>query len=126
MNESSIELLVSPSLDQHGRKSYCNRGQLFDGYVGDRPVVERSTQPFCDAARVLLSEGVNPAAWLVMRHAGSATEALRSTVGVAAKLSVSDDRLGKPIFTRWKPRPDGLESSSGDAPMRPIEEPVLG
>jgi hypothetical protein len=61
-------------------------------------VVERSTTLFCDAARVLLAEGVDPVTKLVMRHEGSSHDALRSTVGVAAKLTVTDGTTGKPVF----------------------------
>src|SRR5262249_28747490 len=68
---------------------------------------------FCDAARVLLAEGADPAARFVMRHANSATDAMRSTVGAAAKLTVSDDGGGKPIFKPWSPydRPELHRSS---------------
>ena len=55
------------------------RGQLFDGKVDGRWVVKRSTTPFCDAARVLLAEGVRPETVLVMRHEGSPHDTLRST-----------------------------------------------
>jgi hypothetical protein len=55
-----LVLIVSPSLTPEGGKAYSTRGLLFDGRVGDRFVVKRSTTPFCDAARVLLAEGVRP------------------------------------------------------------------
>jgi hypothetical protein len=32
---------------------------LFDGAIDGRSIVKRSTTPFCDAARVLLAEGVD-------------------------------------------------------------------
>lgn len=61
-------------------------------------------RPFCEGARVLLAEGCDPAARFVMRHDGSTADALRSTVGVAAKLMVEEgDRV--PQFRRWKPSP---------------------
>jgi hypothetical protein len=47
-----------------------------------------STKPFLDAARVLLAEGVDPATVLQMCHEGSATVAMRATVGAAAGLTV--------------------------------------
>jgi hypothetical protein len=47
-----------------------------------------STKPFLDDARVLLAEGADPATVLEMRHDGSATVAMRSTVGTAAGLTV--------------------------------------
>jgi hypothetical protein len=55
MIATTIVLVVSPSLNVDGRKAYSTRGQLFDGKVGDRIVVKRSTTPLCDAARVLLA-----------------------------------------------------------------------
>jgi len=63
-----IVLLVSPSLNVDSRKAYSTRGQLFDAKIDGRFVVRRSTTPFCDAARALLAEGVDPATKLVMRH----------------------------------------------------------
>jgi len=65
--------------------------------------VKRSTTPFCDAARVLLAEGIKPDTVFVMRHANSAADAVPSTVGVAAGLTVADDGGGKPIFRPWSP-----------------------
>ncbi len=49
--------------------------------VDDNLVVKRSTTPFCDAARVLLAEGIKPDTVLIMRHDSSVADALRSTVG---------------------------------------------
>jgi hypothetical protein len=113
---TTIVLTVSPSLNGDGRKAYSTRGQLFDGKIDGRFVVKRSTTPFCDAARVLLAEGVRPEAKLVMRHAGSAADALRSTVGVAAKLTVKDNH-GKPVFKRWQPY-DGRQPMPVTSPVR--------
>ena len=100
---TTIVLTVSPSLNAEDRKAYSTRGQLFDGKVDGRFVVERSTTPFCDAARVLLAEGADPATRFIMRHEGSPHDALRSTVGAAAGLTVADDNGGKPIFRKWSP-----------------------
>jgi len=96
----TIVPILWPSLSPGGRKAYSIRGQLFDGKVGDRFLVRRSTTPFCDAPSVLLTEGVKPDTVFVMRHANSAADALRSTVGVAAELTVSDDGGAKPICQR--------------------------
>jgi hypothetical protein len=111
---TTIVLVVSPSINADGGKAYSTRGQLFDGSVDGRRIVKRSTVPFCDAARALLSDGIKPETTLVMRHASSPSDALRSSVGVASKLAVWDDGLGKPIFGRWKPR----EALAGTSPMR--------
>jgi hypothetical protein len=119
-----VVLVVSPSLNVDGRKAYSTRGQLFDGKVDGRFVVERSTMPFCDGARVLLAEGVDPATKLVMRHAGSVADALRSTIGAAAGLTVADDTGGKPVFRKWSPY-DREGTIPVASPMREMESPAV-
>jgi hypothetical protein len=86
-------------------------------------IVERSTTPFCDAARVLLAEGADPATRFIMRHAGSVADALRSTVGAAAGLTVADDNGGKPIFRKWSPY-DREETIPVASPMRATGRPL--
>jgi hypothetical protein len=61
-----------------------------------------STKPFLDAARRLMDLGFDPSTTLVMRHAGSETECLRTTIGAAAALTVEDTKFG-PEFRQWKP-----------------------
>jgi hypothetical protein len=100
-----------------GPEGLFTRGQLFDGKVDGRSVVKRSTTPFCDAARILLAEGADPVTKIVMRHAGSAADALRSTIGAAAKQTVADDNGGKPIFRQWSPY-DRQETLPVASPMR--------
>jgi hypothetical protein len=78
----------------------AGRGR-FRGSFGGRVLVETSSTPFLDAARVLAGEGGDPATRIVMRHEGQSYDALISTVGAAAKLTVEDD--GAPRFRRWKP-----------------------
>ncbi len=70
-------------------------------------MVERSTTPFCDAARVLLAEGVDPV-----------------TVGTAAGLTVADDTGGKPVFRTWKPY-DAGSAVAVASPMRQNESPAV-
>lgn len=55
-----------------------------------------------------------------MRHDGSAGDALRSTVGVAAGLTVTDaTKDGKPRLMKWQPnRFRALEGVCGSPPMR--------
>jgi hypothetical protein len=100
------------------------RGQLFDGKVDGRWIAKRSTTPFCDAARVLLAEGVRPETVLVMRHEGSPHDALRSTVGAAAGLTVADDNGGKPIFRKWSPY-DREGTIPVASPMREMDSPAV-
>jgi hypothetical protein len=88
-----LALVVSPV----GKGRYA-------AHLGDRCVIASAREPFFAAARVLLAEGVDPGTPLTMRHAGSNTVALRSTVGAAAKLTVrEDDRCG-PKLRLWTPR----------------------
>jgi hypothetical protein len=97
---------------------YCPANST--GYIGERQIVAASRTPFCDGARALLSEGLAvPSDALIMRHAGSAHDALKASVGVAAKLTVEDEsRDGKPRFRPWRPHPKASPSMAGAAPMR--------
>jgi hypothetical protein len=83
--------------------------------------VKRSAQPLLDGARALLAEGTDPAARLTMRHAGSAYDALRSTVGIAAKLTVTDATNGSPRLGQWNSYRPAVSIGS---PMRQNEVAV--
>jgi len=123
---TTIVLVVSPWLNADGRKAYSTRGQLFDGKVDGRFVVKRSPTPFCAAARVLLAEGLDPATKLVMRHEGSTHDALRSTVGAAAKITVADSSTGKPVFVPWVDLRETYGSTARSGPpMRETESPAV-
>jgi len=100
----ALMLIVKPS-------GYSTRGQLFDGFVDGRLVVSRTTQPLLDACRVLLGEGVDPATRMVLRHAGQDYDALRSTVGAAARLTIEEGER-PPTFRRWKPSPHAAVTPS--------------
>jgi hypothetical protein len=96
---SSLRLLVHPA-------GYGARGQLFDAAIAGRQIACRSTQPLLDSARVLLAAGHNPSAPIAVRHVGARHDALRSTVGAAASLTVEEgDR--SPAFRAHRPW-DGL------------------
>jgi hypothetical protein len=93
-----------------------HRGR-FGARLEGRVLVASSRTPFCDAARVLLAEGVDPATRIVMRHAGSATDALSATVSGAAQLTVEDG--DSPRFRKWRPllkAPSRWEGAPGIAP----------
>jgi hypothetical protein len=94
---------------------YTTRGPVYDGMMDRATIVTRPTTPFFDAARVLLAKGVAPDMALVMRHAGAHHDALRSTVGKAAGLSVENSG-GKPAFRPYKP--DGRFRAADGSPMR--------
>jgi hypothetical protein len=70
-----------------------------------------------DAARVLLAEGVDPATPIAMRHAGANHDALRSTVGAAAGLTVKDGSTGRPGFRKHHAQ-DGAAGVAAVSPMR--------
>ena len=65
-----------------------------------------SREPLLAASRVLLGEGMAPETVIVARHAGSDFDAMRSTVGQAAKWTVREDEKISPTFVRWMPFPD--------------------
>jgi hypothetical protein len=96
----ALVLTISPVATEGEHR----RGEVYDVRVGDRHIV-RSHQPFLDAARVLLSEGANPATVMVMRRAGSPVDSLVGRIGVAAKLTVDEGEggTGTPRFRTWKP-----------------------
>jgi hypothetical protein len=101
VQHSTVVIVVSPSTNAAGQRSYSKRGPLFDGRVDGRLVIERSPAPFCDGARTVLAEGCDPAVTLIMCHAGSDTIALKGRLSIAAGLTV--DEHGIPRFKRWKP-----------------------
>jgi hypothetical protein len=123
MSTEPVVLIVSPSIGADGRKAYSTRGQLFDGKVDGQVVVERSTQPFLDGARRLIKLGYDPKVTLVMRHAGSDVDALRATIGAAARLTVNEGE-DAPRFVRWEPSPHAQERRRGSPPIEFGEEPV--
>lgn len=106
------------------RETALRHGQFEARLESGRAVVKSSTTPFCDAARVLLGLGYSPDTVLVMRHAGSQTEALRAPIGVAAGLEVAEgyfrpfralaERVGKPAE---EPGPTG-DRTEGEAAVR--------
>jgi hypothetical protein len=87
----------------------------------DNRVLAKSRTPFCDAARQLLDLGYDRDDVVTMRHAGSGTVALRAKVGVAARLTVSEEP--RPAFRRhveWMTSP----SAAGASPVRFPEQGV--
>ena len=98
-------------------KEYKRRG-LFDAYFDGRWLC-RSHAPLLSAARVLLAEGIPPETPIMMRHQGSETISLRSTVGGAAALVVESSRWGRPVPARHenqqaRPRPDLADDESDE------------
>ena len=74
----------------------------FDAMVGDQVIVAASKRPFLHGCRALLELAHDPDQVVVMRPVGSATDCLRGTIGVAAKLTVDDSDRGGIRFRPWK------------------------
>jgi len=99
-----ITIVVVPTARRNGR---------YEAHLEEEKgrVLCKSTKPFLDAARRLIALGFDPGITLVMRHAGSETECLRSTIGTAAALTVEDTAYG-PRLRPWKPLPTRTASRS--------------
>jgi hypothetical protein len=92
-DDALIEIVVTPV-----GKSRFEARLAVSGHV-----LGTFSAPLCGAARVLLSERIQPETEIQMRHAASDVIALRSTVGVAAGLTVVEATDGKPRFAKWMP-----------------------
>jgi hypothetical protein len=89
-DENIVQIIVRPV----GRGRYA---AFLEGHL----LCKRET-PLLSSARVLKAEGVRDDTSLEMIHEGSTVVALRSTVGSAAGLRVSETG-GTPRFVPWKP-----------------------
>lgn len=96
-------IIVSPRRARDKRAA----ASVYDAHlIGDEELLCSSNTVFLDSARELLRSGrAQPHDILIMQHAGSNTEALRATVGAAAKLTIEerDAGLHGVRFVRWKP-----------------------
>jgi hypothetical protein len=105
---ADIIITIRPALDRNGDRL----AGRFDAFYEGRLIYKASRAPFCDSARALQRLGIAPETTIILRHAGSLTDSLRSTVGSAAELSVREDRCG-PRFSAWKAMP-----------LRAVEAPI--
>jgi hypothetical protein len=72
-----------------------------------------TSTPLLTGARYWLNHGANPDATITtIWSSGNTDWSLRSTIGHAAKLTVEDNSLGKPVFRRYRDR----RQTSGIAP----------
>jgi hypothetical protein len=78
-------------------------------------LVGSSRQPFLDAARVLISQGCDGNAILVMKHLGSDIVALKAPLAKAAKLGVEEGPNG-PRFVPYRTGPKTRVASPPIAP----------
>jgi hypothetical protein len=86
--------------------SPAGRGR-FRASLGTR-ILCTSDTPFLSAARVLMRDGVAPSTPLEMTRKGSDTVDLRSTVGAAARLAISENAHEGPVFRPYKAFPADL------------------
>ena len=110
-NASQLVLVASPSFESNGDRASSERGLLFDARLEgeERVLVRRTHQPLLDASRVLRADGIDPQTRIILRRAGSHSDALISSVGGAAKLRVKED-AGQPRFRSWTPFPSARSS----------------
>jgi len=74
----------------------------FAASMGGSVIVERTRMPLLDGARAILATS-NSTYALVMQYSTSpGKDCLRTTVGVAAQLTVVSAGNGEPTFARWK------------------------
>ena len=108
-------IVVSTAFNRHGERLHGKFVVTLDGRQ-----ICISRQPFLDAARILIKEGVDPATPIVTRHAGADFDAMTSTVGAAAKWTVRENETQSPHFVRWEAFP----AVRVGAPMRFDERPA--
>ena len=61
-----------------------------------------SSEPLLAGSRILLAQGVDPETPIAARHAGADFDAMMSTVGAAAGLTVSEGNTRSPTFAPYK------------------------
>lgn len=103
---SALTIIITPA----------GTGRYEARLAGDDRVLCVSRTPFFDGARILVAEGFGPNVTLVMRHAGSVTECLRSPLGEAAASTVEETKYG-PQLRVWKAMP-----TLADAPGIALDE----
>ncbi len=97
---STHRIYIQPSTSRRtGLANFGKSGPLYDAIYNGELIVWSSHQPFLDACRVLLADGITGPAemWDHVRT----FPRLRSTVEAAAKLTVSEGE-GSPRFRSYK------------------------
>jgi hypothetical protein len=113
-------LIVSPHPRRRG-----SGNALFEARLqGQERILCTSSQPFLDAAKVLIEDGIaDPQDTLVMRHAGSDTISLKAKVSRAARLTVQETESRPPEFVRWRPAPLKVAAGIAETPPTGITQP---
>ena len=87
------------------------RTGYFEVWLGERQLLANAWVPFCEAALMLVKEGADPSATLIMRWEGADHDALRGRLDVAAKLTVAESFQG-PIFRKPIVRKEGPKNDA--------------
>jgi hypothetical protein len=107
-------IIISPA-HRRGQR-IC--GQFVASLDGRRLCI--SSEPLLAGARVLLAEGADPETRIAIRHTGTDSDALISTDGVAAALTVLEGNKAGPILVRWR----AFSHDAVEAPMRQKRPPA--
>jgi hypothetical protein len=103
----TITLVVSPvDLKTEGYRLPPDAPVRYKVRLGDDdgPILDEGLRcPFYTSARKLLEQGISPETPLAMRHAGSSTIAMTSTVGEAAKWTIEEGEDVGPRLKRYEP-----------------------
>ena len=92
---SEDRLLITLEARGHGK---------FDALFKGKRIVQASSQPICDAARILHRLGHQEHILLVARHHGADHDAIRGPLGVWRRLRIREGR-GCPRYAKWEPFP---------------------
>jgi hypothetical protein len=83
----------------------------FDVSFGEMQIVKSSTQPICEAARVLYRLGYLDDLRVIVWHKGSDHHAISGPLGYWRKVRVREDRRLR--YVAWEPRPRRVGAKKG-------------
>lgn len=93
-----------------GRQRLSVRGPLYEAWHAGELLDGASTQPMLDGCRALAAKGLTGP--VEMWDAIRPYPRLRSTIEVAAKLTVREGSKGTPRLSKWTPYERGEEAAS--------------
>ena len=115
-----LRVILRPAFNHRGERLHGRFVATLDG----RQLCS-SRQPLLDAARVLITEGIDPTTPIATRHAGADFDAMTSTVGAAAKWTVKENEIQSPHFVRWEAFPASRVRPSLRQNERPVRARVI-
>jgi hypothetical protein len=115
-----LRVILHPAFNRHDVRLH---GKFVVTLDGRQLCISR--QPLLDAARVLLADGIDPEAPIVTRHVGSDFDAIKSTVGTAARWTVKENEIQSPHFVRWEAFPASRVRPSMRQNKRPVPDPLI-